>query len=372
MEKMSQEKTLVIIIDYDNDIGRIGFKTPIKGYEKVLETAQRFGLVRPQDSDLNSIFAALKIYNDLKMKGYEPDIVIIAGSESGGLEAFQNIKNQLKEILKDKSYSSAIIVSDGGEDEKVYPLIQSMIPVEYIERVVVEQARSVEATYILLWRYFRKILEEPRLSKILIGYPGIILLVFSILALANLLVQGVLVSILILAIIMIYRGFYLEDLLINSWRRNPARMFSYVGGIFVLGIAIMLTYAIISSEAPVKGSWHYVIGLALSSTSWIYALGLSLPFIGEAVNRIIKRSFRVWKYLMAILAIIYLSLILRDIGVILTQIPPNPTSDVMITYIIQSRLIEKSLIGLIIIIIGSAILEMIGRIYYSRIKKIAT
>ncbi|MEL9929764.1 MAG: DUF373 family protein, partial [Sulfolobales archaeon] len=128
MKKVVGNRILIVIIDYDNDIGKVGVKTPVVGFERVIRIAEEFGLRKPQDSDLNALFAGLKIYRDLIDKGYEPEIVVVSGSEKGGLEAFQNVKLQMRKVLEEGVYDSAIIVSDGGEDEKVYPLIQSMIP----------------------------------------------------------------------------------------------------------------------------------------------------------------------------------------------------------------------------------------------------
>lgn len=359
-------KTLLVVIDYDNDIGREGFKTPIKGYYESLKVAEEFGIRRPQDSDLNALFAALKIYRELETRGIDPEIVIISGSERGGLEAFQNIKMQLTQILSTDKYDSAIIVSDGGEDEKVYPLIQSMIPVEYIERVVVEQHRGIETTYIILWRYFRKVLEEPRLSKVLIGYPGIILLAFSVLALLNLLLQGVLVSLLILALLMIYRGFNLEEFIVVSWRKKPARTISYLSGLAVGLIAIAITYILVSSKLSVGASMLNILGSLFISVTWLYSVSITLPLIGEALDKIFKRSFSAWKYIMAIITVIIITILLSDLGNILLGLPARATAEVLISVLVNSRIIERILVALITIIIASSTLQLLSRIYYSR------
>ena len=362
-------KTLLVVIDYDNDIGREGFKTPIKGYQETLRVAEEFGIRRPQDSDLNALFAALKIYRELETRGVGTEIVIISGSEKGGLEAFQNIKMQLTQILSEDKYDSAIIVSDGGEDEKVYPLIQSMIPVEYIERVVVEQHRGIETTYIILWRYFRKILEEPRLSKILIGYPGIILLAFSVLALLNLLLQGLLVSLLILALLMIYRGFNIEEFIVVSWRKKPARTISYLSGLVVGLITITITYILISSKINAGASILNILGSLFISVTWLYSVSITLPLIGEALDKIFKRSFSAWKYIMAIITVIIITVLLSDLGNILLGLPANATAEILISALINSKIIERVLIALITIIIVSSALELLSRVYFSHKKK---
>ncbi|MEM0260333.1 MAG: DUF373 family protein [Sulfolobales archaeon] len=366
MKKVVGNRILIVIIDYDNDIGKVGVKTPVVGFERVIRIAEEFGLRKPQDSDLNALFAGLKIYRDLIDKGYEPEIVVVSGSEKGGLEAFQNVKLQMRKVLEEGVYDSAIIVSDGGEDEKVYPLIQSMIPVEYIERVVVEQVRSVEATYILLWRYFRKVLEEPRLAKILIGYPGVILLAFSILALYNLLIQGVLVSLLILALMMIYRGFNIEELVLSSWKKNPARVISSISSAVVILIAVGLTYIIASSKIYEGASIYSLIGVILNTLVWIYALGISLPLIGEGLNRVFKRSFSAWKYFMALTAVAYISLLLRDLGIILSGTPPTEPTDILVRRIIESGFLGEALIALVVLVIASSILQMINRLYFRK------
>jgi len=362
-------RTLLIVIDYDNDIGREGFKTPIRGYQETLKVAEEFGIKRPQDSDLNALFAALKIYRELEARGVDPEIIVIAGSDKGGLEAFQNIKSQLTQILSVDKFDSAIIVSDGGEDEKVYPLIQSMIPVEYIEKMVVEQHRSIETTYIILWRYFRKVLEEPRLSKILIGYPGIILLAFSLLALFNLLVQGILVSLLILALLMIYRGFDLEEHIITSWRKKPARTISYMSG-FVIGlVAIVITYILISAKISASASTLNILGSLFISVTWLYSVSITLPLMGEALDKIFKRSFSAWKYIMAIITVIIITILLSDLGNILLSLPESATAEIFISALINSRIIERILIALASIIISSSALQLLSRVYYSHKKK---
>ena len=366
---MSNPKTLLIIIDYDDDIGREGFSTPIKGYDNVLKVAEEFGIKKPQDSDLNAIFAGLKIYRDLINRNLGAEIVILSGSDRGGIEAFQNIKNQLLKILSEEKYDSAIIVSDGGEDEKVYPLIQSMIPVEYIERVIVEQHRSVEATYILLWRYFRKILEEPRLSKIVIGYPGIILLFFSVLALANLLYQGMLISLLVLALLMIYRGFNLEDVIVASWRRRPARAISYISSLIIGVISSAITYIIVASKISENASATNILGTLLVSVVWLYSISILIPLTSEALDKILKGSFSAWKFIMAIIALIAITILLGNIGSILLSIPPTASPDVLIQILLSDRVIERIFIVLITIAIASSILQVFSRIYYSSKKK---
>ena len=59
-------KLLVICIDRDDDLGRkTGISTPVVGRNACIEAAQRLALEDPEDADSNSIFFAVKTYEDL-------------------------------------------------------------------------------------------------------------------------------------------------------------------------------------------------------------------------------------------------------------------------------------------------------------------
>ena len=65
-------KLLVICVDRDNDVGgKAGIVTPVVGRNACIEAAQRLALEDPEDADSNSIFYAIKTYEDLVSKGYK-------------------------------------------------------------------------------------------------------------------------------------------------------------------------------------------------------------------------------------------------------------------------------------------------------------
>ncbi|MDH3501595.1 MAG: DUF373 family protein, partial [Nitrosopumilus sp.] len=65
-------RLLVICVDRDNDVGeKTGIITPVIGRDSCIEAAQRLALEDPEDADSNSIFAAIKTYEDLISKGYK-------------------------------------------------------------------------------------------------------------------------------------------------------------------------------------------------------------------------------------------------------------------------------------------------------------
>ncbi|MEM0231687.1 MAG: DUF373 family protein, partial [Candidatus Methanomethyliaceae archaeon] len=65
-----KRRILILSVDKDNDIGRVtGLSTPIIGKNEVLSAAIQFAIKSPEDSDVNSIFAAINIYETLVKEG---------------------------------------------------------------------------------------------------------------------------------------------------------------------------------------------------------------------------------------------------------------------------------------------------------------
>src|SRR5256885_15538373 len=111
-------RLLVICVDRDDDIGtKAGVTTPIVGRNACIESAQRLALEDPEDADSNSIFAAVKTFEDLISKGYQAEVAIVSGIENKGVQGDEKIVSQVKNIIEKFSANGAVIVSDGEDDE---------------------------------------------------------------------------------------------------------------------------------------------------------------------------------------------------------------------------------------------------------------
>lgn len=174
-------KLLVICIDRDNDVGeKAGISTPVIGRDACIEAAQRLALEDPEDADSNSIFSAIKTYEDLVSKGYETEVVTIAGVKDRGVQADEKILKETKIVLQTFSANGAVIVSDGEDDESVIPVIQNVLPVVSVQRVVMKVSRSVEYSYAVFGKYLKMIAYDSKYSKFFLGVPGILLLIGGI------------------------------------------------------------------------------------------------------------------------------------------------------------------------------------------------
>ena len=116
-------KLLVICVDRDNDVGeKAGIVTPVVGRDACIEAAQRLALEDPEDADSNSIFSAIKTYEDLVSKGYQVEVVTIAGVKDRGVQADEKILAETRKVLDRFSANGAVIVSQdlGASDDNKY------------------------------------------------------------------------------------------------------------------------------------------------------------------------------------------------------------------------------------------------------------
>ncbi|MFB5611666.1 MAG: DUF373 family protein, partial [Nitrosopumilaceae archaeon] len=159
----SASRLLVICVDRDDDVGeKTGIQTPVFGRDACIEAAQRLALEDPEDADSNSIFAAIKTFEDLISKGYEAQVVTVTGVKNRGVQADEKIASEIRTILQKFSANGAVIVSDGEDDESVIPVIQNVLPVISVQRVVMKVSRSVEYSYAVFGKYLKMIAYDSK------------------------------------------------------------------------------------------------------------------------------------------------------------------------------------------------------------------
>ncbi len=181
IESTAASKLLVICVDRDDDVGKkAGITTPVVGRDSCINAAQRLALEDPEDADSNSIFYAVKTYEDLVSKGYNVQVVVVAGVEKRGVQADEKIVNEIKSVLQKFSANGAVIVSDGEDDEMVIPVIQNVIPVVSVQRVVMQVSRTIEHSYAVFGKFLKMVIYDKTYSKFFLGVPGILLLIGGI------------------------------------------------------------------------------------------------------------------------------------------------------------------------------------------------
>jgi putative membrane protein len=303
-------KLLVLVVDLDDDISRAGVVAPVVGRSAVLEAATRFALHDPEDSDLNAIFAAVKIADELVLRGYEAVPAIVAGSEKGGSEAALRVREQLEAIVSRDRFDGVVFVSDGSEDETLIPVISSILPIYGVERVVVQQHRGVEETYVLLAKYLKKAFTEPRFSRLFLGIPGVILVVISALALVGMLRQALLIGLLILGFAMTVRGFDLEERLVSLFSETPVSLISYG----TAALAVALGIGLLASQLYGGPRSPEEVAAALRGFVGLVGFAAGVAVFGHAVSKLITGGLRPGKELVYITVVVVSIVLMQKIA----------------------------------------------------------
>ena len=284
-------RLLVICVDRDNDVGeKTGIVTPVIGRDGCIEAAQRLALEDPEDADSNSIFAAIKTYEDLISKGYQVEVVTIAGVKDRGVQADEKILSEAKQVLEKFSANGAVIVSDGEDDESVIPVIQNILPVVSVQRVVMKVSRSVEYSYAVFGKYLKMIAYDSKYSKFFLGVPGILLLIGGIATVFDYTAEIFAVLVSILGGAFVIRAFDVDRAWSNWAKPTPMgfiRIFTMVAGVLLIlssvpaGVSSVET-ELIDSDAELisKITDKVIIGQFISGALPILWIGVGSIFAG--------------------------------------------------------------------------------------------
>jgi len=210
--KDKNERLLVLAIDIDNDLFRkTKISGPVLGRVQNLNAANQLMLADPEDTDGNTMFQAVKLYDDLKNEGYSVNLATITGTETEGYDADREISRQLELVLTNYKVDACVFVTDGASDNRVLPIVESRIKINSVKLVKIKQAEQLENTYFVILEK----LKEPHYARIVFGIPAILLLLFAASLTLGL---GLLLPIALIGIYLVMKGFGLEDMLINSFR----------------------------------------------------------------------------------------------------------------------------------------------------------
>jgi len=310
-------KLLVICIDRDDDLGRkTGISTPVVGRNACIEAAQRLALEDPEDADSNSIFFAVKTYEDLVSKGYKTQVVVVTGVENRGVQADEKVASEIKSVLKKFSADGAVIVSDGEDDEMVIPVIQSVIPVISVQRVVMQVSRTIEHSYAVFGKFLKLVMYNPKYSKFFLGVPGILLLIGGIGAVTGYNVEIFAVLITILGGAFLIRAFDIDKAWTNWAKPTPegfTRMFTLITGLILIAASVPAGITTVSPE-NISGDVgivnlitdEVVIGQFVSGMIPFLWIGLGTIFVGILFSNWLNRKLRHISDLLRIIVLVAL------------------------------------------------------------------
>jgi len=358
LQKNTESRTsrlLVICVDRDDDIGKKGgVATPIVGRNACIEAAQRLALEDPEDADSNSIFAAVKTYEDLVSKGYQAEVIVVSGTEDKGVEADEKIVLQVKSVMEKYAANGAVIVSDGEDDESVIPIIQNVLPIVSVRRVVMRVSRSVEYSYAVFGRYLKAIAFDSKYSKFFLGVPGILLLIGGIATVLGLTREIFAILVSILGVAFLIRAFDVDRAWSHWIKPTPAgfiRIFTMVTGILLILVSIpsglsAVNPDIITAKPDILKviTDKVVVGTFVSGMLPFLWMGIGSMFGGSLLSSWFKGSMRSITDILRIVVLITLYPIVFQFTTIMTH-NESPFT-----------LLPPLLLGLAVILISASVL----------------
>jgi len=288
-------RLLIICIDRDNDVGeKANIATPVVGRDACIEAAQRLALEDPEDADSNSIFSAIKTYEDLISKGYQAQVITVAGLKARDVHADEKIALEIRSVLEKFSANGAVIVSDGEDDESVIPLVQNILPVISVQRVVMKVSRTVEYSYAVFGKYLKMIAYDSKYSKFFLGVPGILLLIGGIAAIVGYTNEIFAVLVSVLGGAFLIRAFDIDKAWASWTKPTPSgfiRMFTLIAGIIlvlssILAGVVAVDVSLIDSEAQLLNivSNKILVGQFISGALPILWVGIAAIFAGTFLS----------------------------------------------------------------------------------------
>lgn len=293
------QKLLVICIDRDNDVGdKANIATPAFGRDACIEAAQRLALEDPEDADSNSIFAAVKTYEDIVSKGYAAEVITVAGSADRGMHADEKIASEIRLALERFPATGAVIVSDGEDDESVIPVIQGVVPIVSVKRVVMKTSRTVEYSYAVLGRYLKMIAYDPKYSKFFLGLPGVLLLIGGIGSVFGYTAEIFAVLVSVFGGALLVRAFDVDKALSGWTRPAPSgfiRLFMLLGGAVLMLSSVpagltSLDPAVFGMDIAAAITDKIVLGQFVAGALPILWVGVGAVLAGTPLASLIGRT----------------------------------------------------------------------------------
>ena len=377
---MAKERTLILCIDGDNDIGiKADIETPIVGRQINLESATTLAISDPEEADANAMFGAIKLYDQL-IKQYPDEsfeVATIAGSSKGGVEADRKMVNELGTVFEIYDATGVILVTDGFADEELVPIIQSRIPITSIHHVVVKHSERIEETYAVIFRYLKMLVEDPYYSRVSLGVPGILLVIFGFLTASNQLENAGMVMAFVMGLILLLRGFGWDQKLVELRPRLPPTdrwiniASTGLGGIVVLvGFIQGIDYAWSIIPLPIQPFWVLsywatnaadILGAFTIHGADMITLGIGIAILGDGISTYVqdREDTSVWTNVIGLIFLFWI----RPIVIEASKVLRNPGTEITIF----SPLIIYTVAGAVTTIIAVTwIYKRTGRELFSR------
>ncbi len=363
---MTQGRTLVLSVDRDDDIGwKAKIDSPVIGRAATVKAANTLAFADPEDSDVNAIFMAIKIYDELTAKGEDTAIAVIAGNHLHMIEGDRRIAAALEQVVEETKATNCILVSDGAEDEYVVPIIQSKIPVSSITRVIVNQMPNLEGTYYIL----KKLFDDPKISRMIFIPLGLAMLLYATAYMIGYPDTATIIVVGVIGCYMLYKGFGFDEIVhgvLDALRLSLSRgRFSFITySVTILLIIIGFATGFINilkfySTDSSLGILLYLMTFIYGSIEWLIVAGL-VTSIGVIIDVYGNERESLGKVIVFPFFVTALGLILYGASVFIiiqNSVPDFPLNSA----VAQSTIVYSTIIGIISAVMGVVIQYFVNK-----------
>lgn len=280
--------TLVLCVDRSNDIGRTtGVTPPIVGWEAVRSLVTEVGLADPEDSGVNSMLEALRVARDLRDEAEEAVIAVVAGGSDSVVGADRSVAAQLDDLVAEYDPDSAVVVIDSVQNERLVPVVESRVPVDSVDRVVVRQAHDIESTYYLLKQFLA---DEELRSTVLVPLGVALLVVPALLFQFSVRVAFAAVAALAGAALL-YKGLAVDERLATA--RERARTALYSGQVSVVTYVVAVGLTLVgASLGALEANPYASAAPVVPATQFLYSAvpWLALAALTASTGRLLDET----------------------------------------------------------------------------------
>jgi putative membrane protein len=354
---LSLVTTLVLCVDRANDIGRkTGVTPPVAGWEAVRSLVTDVGLADPEDSSVNCLLEALRVARDLRDEREDAVVAVVSGTSDSMVGADRSVAAQLEDLIDEYDPDSAVVVIDSVQDERLVPVVESRLPVDSVDRVVVRQARDIESTYYLL----KQFLGDEELRTTVLVPLGVALLLVPVLLLQFSPPVALAGLAALLGAVLLYKGLAIDELLADTPERVREAMYSgqvsvvtYVAAAGLTLVGVFLGALSVPTDVGIDTPLVTVMQFLYSSVPWL-ALAALTASAGRLLDELISDEAVSMPYLNLPFGVVALGLVVRGFaGYFLEREGVLPNVDVwLLTLQPIQRLAIFVVAGIVVSVVG--------------------
>ncbi|MFB6300811.1 MAG: DUF373 family protein [Halobacteriales archaeon] len=357
--------TLVVCVDRGDDIGRTtGITTPVVGWDAVQSLVTEVGLADPEGSGVNALLEALRVTRDLQDEE-EAVVALVSGADDTVVGADRAVARQMDELVAEYDPDSAIVVIDSAEDERLVPIIESRVPVDGVDRVVVRQAHDIESTYYLL----KQFLGDEELRETVLVPIGVTLIAFPIISMFASPTVGVAAITAVIGAFLLYKGLGIDDYVADL--PTQARDAFYSGRVSIVTYVVAAGLTLVGvfagalgvSRTGVDGIFMTVMAFVYHSIPWMAIAALAAS-TGRLFDEAIRSERLTSAYLNLPVGVIATGIVIRGFSAYFLQraetIPPMMVPSIRVGELAIDAFALSPEERLALFVVGGVLVSLVG------------